>query len=58
MALSVATHVFTVSRPPVLALAAAILYDKEISAINSGSSLARRRSTNGTVDCCLDFKSL
>lgn len=58
MALSEATHVFTVSRPPVLALAAARLYDKELSAINNGSSLVGIKSTNGTLDCCLDFRSL
>lgn len=39
-----------------LPLTAATLYDKESSAINSGSSLARRLSTNSSLDCCPDFQ--
>ena len=49
---------FTDPGATVLALAAAILYDKESSAIKSGSSSARRKSTNGTLNHYLNSKSL
>lgn len=58
MALFVATHnVFCAKTSCVISRGSDIVRQR-IIAINSGSSLARRRSSNDTFDRCLDFQLL